>query len=99
MIMSEKRLDWCGMGIDFILGEEKNLPFRVRSLTGQSVVITDAVFKLMSNGEVIQEGKCDIDGQMIYCLIKPTEIGCMYIEIEYVIAPETRKARFNINVT
>ena len=88
-----------GVGIDFILGEEKTLQFRVRSNSGKTLVILEATFKLMSNGNIIQEGKCDIDGQMISCLVKPTEIGCMYLEIEYHIAPDTRKARFNINVS
>lgn len=84
--------------IPFILGEEKNLPFEVKSRTGQTLIITEAKFTLNSNGRVIQEGKCDIDGQKLHCLVKPTETGCMYLELEYKIAPETRKARINIDV-
>lgn len=84
--------------IPFILGEEKKLSFEVKSSTGQTLIITEAKFTLNSNGKTIQEGKCDIDGQKIHCLIKPTEIGCMYLELEYKIAPETRKARIIIDV-
>lgn len=88
-----------GLKAEFILGEEKRLEFEVKSKTGKAIVITEAKFKLNSNGKVIQEGNCDIDGQKLYCLVKPTERGCMYLELEYVIAPETRKARINIDVS
>lgn len=87
------------MEANFILGEERKLDFEVKSKSGRQLVITEASFILYSNGNVLQEGKCDIDGQKLYCLVKPTERGCMYLELEYVIAPETRKARIDINVS
>lgn len=90
--------DENGVKTEFILGEEKTQTFTVKSTTGKTLVITDAKFTLNSNGKVIQQGACDIDGENIRCLIKPTELGSMYLEIEYVIAPETRKARIEINV-
>lgn len=98
LTLLELKLWVSGVSVDFILGEEKRLGFEVKSKSGQTLVITEAKFQLISNGTVLQGGNCDIDGQKLYCLIKPTERGYMYLEMEYVIAPETRKARININV-
>lgn len=86
------------MNCEFILGEEKKLTFEVKSRSGRQIVINDASYELHSNGEVQQSGKCIIDGAKLHCIIKPAERGAMYLEIEYVIPPETRKARLQINV-
>lgn len=86
------------MRCEFILGEEKRLSFEVKSKTGQIIVITDAKFELKHNGETVQTGNMDIDGQKLSCLVKPPNIGNMYLEIQYTAAPETRKARILIDV-
>lgn len=83
---------------EFILGEEKMLDFEVKSKSGQMIIISSASFELKHNGKTVQEGKMDIDGQKLHCLIRPTATGNMYLEIKYVIAPEIRKARIEIDV-
>ena len=80
------------------MGEEKRLCFEIKSKTGRDLVIAQASFKLIDNGEVIQEGSCSVEGLKLNCLVKPDRTGAMYLEITYIIAPETRKARITINV-
>ena len=84
---------------DFILGEKKYIKFKATSCDGLPVVITGATYSLMKDDTQIASGDCIVDGGEFMALIEPTETGEFMLEVQYTVAPETRKVRVAIYVT
>ena len=85
----------------FILGEEKYLDFKVTSRKGETIVILSANYALLDfydNEKTIKDGVCEIDGDNISILLEPPTKGDYIVELTYVVAPETRKARVILHV-
>lgn len=83
---------------NFIYGEEKYIDIQVASKVNRQVVIESADFALYKNFQVVQQGKCEIDGAIISTLVKPPDVGQYLLEVRYTVPPETRKVKVVINV-
>ena len=84
---------------DFILGEKKYVKFKATSCDDRPVIITGATYGLRK-GEILEDsGFCTFDGNEFMALIEPKETGDYTLEVEYTVAPETRKVRVAIHVT
>lgn len=79
--------------IEFILGEDRHIRFRVCSCKRQRVVVESASFEISSKGEPIEKGACEIitEDEAVYLDIKfaPPAKGSYLIEVTYLIADET----------
>ena len=84
---------------DFILGEKKYVKFKATSCDNAPVIITDAKYILYADDVEYASGACIVDGNEFMALIEPEEIGEYTLEVEYTVAPETRKVRVAIHVT
>jgi LEA14-like dessication related protein len=84
---------------DFILGEKKYVKFKATSCDNLPIVITGAKYTLYADDVVIETGDCIVNGDEFMALIQPDRRGCLVLEVEYTVAPETRKVRVAINVT
>lgn len=83
---------------DFIWGEEKYIDFQITSRVMQAVVVTAADFTLFKDFQIVQQGKCEIDGAYLSALIKPPDVGEYLLEVRYTVPPETRKVKVVIHV-
>lgn len=83
---------------DFILGEKKYIKFKATSCDHTPVVITGATYRLTKDGTAETSGNCLVNGDEFMALIEPQAIGDYVLEIEYTVAPETRKVRVYIHV-
>ena len=84
---------------DFILGEKKYVKFKATSCDESPVVITDAKYVLYKDEATVSYGACEVEGATFMALIEPTEVGDYMLDVEYTVAPETRKVRVAIHVT
>lgn len=84
---------------DFILGEKKYVKFKATSCDNMPVVITAATYTLSCGDEVVSTGSCTVDGPEFMALICPDKVGDFVLEVEYTVAPETRKVRVAIHVS
>ena len=84
---------------DFILGEKKYIKFRATSCDNLPVVITGAKYELYADDVTFDKGSCIVDGNEFMALIEPAAVGDYTLEVEYTVAPETRKVRVSIHVT
>ena len=84
---------------DFILGEKKYIKFKATSCDGVPVVITNATFGLTKDGELVENGMCEVNGEEFMAFVEPKEKGDYILEVTYTIAPETRKVRVAIYVS
>ena len=83
----------------FYAGETKYVQFEMISRKGEKVIVTDAVYTITHNGEMVETGTCEIlNGNSVQFLIQMDEHGTFDVEVTYKVAPETRKARCKINV-
>jgi len=84
---------------DFLLGERKYIKLKATSCDDAPVVITDATYRLSKDGTLVHYGACEVNGNEFMALIEPTEVGDYTLEVEYTVAPETRKVRVAIHVS
>ena len=89
----------CILQRDFILGEKKYLKFKATSCDSMPVVITNANYGLFKDGMLVDSGVCKVEGNEFMALVEPKEVGDYTLEVEYTLAPETRKVRVAIHVT
>lgn len=88
--------------IEYILGEDRHIRFRVCSCKRQRVVVESASFIISSQGEEIESGQCEIitEDESVYLDIKfaPPAKGSYLVEITYLIADETLRHKEYISV-
>lgn len=84
---------------DFILGEKKYVKFKATSCDAVPVVVTGSTYQLTKDGVRVTSGFCETDGDKFMALVEPPEVGDYMLEVEYTVAPETRKVRVAINVS
>lgn len=88
--------------IEYILGEDRHIRFRVCSCKQQRVVVESASFLIMYQKESVASGQCEIitENESVYLDIKfaPQEKGSYQIEITYMIADETLRHKEYISV-
>ena len=82
----------------FALGETKYVDFKIRSTINEPVIILSANWELEHNGEVVDRGVCEINGDMISVLLTPPNYGNYILTAIYEVAPETKKARCVVEV-
>lgn len=85
--------------IRFALGEQRYLEFEIRPCrANDTVVVTEAGWSLLQNGEAADSGPCEVDGRIIRTLIAPAEKGVYQLELSVTVPPETRKERLMLYV-
>lgn len=72
----------------------------VTSTNNTPVVITNSTYEIINgNGEVIQNGQCEIDKNKLSILYEPNLRGRFTLKVNYTVPPENRIARCDINVS
>lgn len=84
--------------VKFILGEDKHVKLLIRSPNDEPFTILSAHYSLLRYGEVEASGECEIDGHYLDVKISPYNKSCYVLEITYVVADSTRKARIEVEV-
>ncbi len=83
---------------NFLQGEEKYVEFCVQSCRDTLLVITEALYELTLNGNLVESGAMHIDGDTIKTLLSPSKLGVYDLEVTVVIPPETIKASAFVSV-
>lgn len=84
--------------LNFYKGEKRYITFEVVSTKHEKVVISDASYVLKYDGEIVDEGACEVLSNELQTLISADEVGSFDLEITYTIGAEIRKVRCKINV-
>ena len=84
---------------NFILGEEKYIDIQVKSQWRKDFLINTATWELLdSKGQKVAGNSCEINDNILSCLVAPPSKGTFTLEVSYYIAPEKRKIRIPIKV-
>ena len=84
--------------VNFILGEDKHIELLIRSPNNEPFTIISASYDLRRYGEVEASGKCDINGHYLDIKLAPQRKACYVLEVTYMVADSTRKARIEVEV-
>ena len=76
---------------NFLQGEEKYIEFCVQSCRDTQLVITEALYELTLNGNLVESGAMHIDGDTVKTLLSPSKLGVYELEVTVVVPPETIK--------
>lgn len=83
---------------DFILGEKKYVWFKVTSKIEQKVVITSATWQLTDGEQILDNGVCTIEENIIKILLEPASKGVFMLQVQYEIPPEIKKTGVSVVV-
>ena len=84
--------------VKFILGEDKHIELLIRSPNNEPFTIISASYDLRRYGEVEASGECDINGHYLDIKLAPQCKSCYVLEVTYMVADSTRKARIEVEV-
>ena len=84
--------------VKFILGEDKHIELLIRSPNNEPFTIISASYDLRRYGEVEASGECDINGHYLDIKLAPQCKACYVLEVTYMVADSTRKARIEVEV-
>ena len=85
--------------INYILGEDKYVRFRVVSLKNEDFEILKATYKLYKDKSLEAEGDCKIKEHYITVKLNPLQKSMRYcLEVTYYIADEILKKKVQIEV-
>lgn len=87
--------------MNFVKGENKEVPIYVTSTKGDAFTISDASYELtkITTGEVEASGSATIDGHEVSALVEPLEEGTYELVYTYQIAAERMKFRVGLEVS
>ncbi len=84
----------------YTVGEKRLIEWQIKpNAQIDTVVVTDARYELLKNGEVVKTGKADIDGRKLSCMFEAEETGSFLLRVFVTVPPETVKAEVNIDVS
>lgn len=84
----------------YTVGEKRLIEWQIKPNTQiDTVVVTDAHYELLKNGEVVKTGNVDIDGRKISCMFEAEETGSFLLRVFVTVPPETVKAELYIDVS
>lgn len=84
--------------IKFILGESRQLKFEVSKAQDTAFVISSSTYEILKDNDEVDSGNMTIDNHILTMSFTPEERGYYWLEITYVIGPDTVKARYKIDV-
>lgn len=84
--------------VKFILGEDKHIELLIRSPNNEPFTIISASYDLRRYGEMEASGECDINGHYLDIKLAPQCKACYVLEVTYMVADSTRKARIEVEV-
>lgn len=92
-------MDEC-LNRQYTVGEKRLIEWQIKPNTQiDTVVVTDAYYELLKNGEVVKTGIVDIDGRKISCMFEAEETGSFLLRVFVTVPPETVKAELYIDVS
>jgi len=80
-------------------GESRYVTLTLVSKQNNPVVITQAVYDLISaGGQTVDSGACEIDGKQIKALLTLPDAGTYTLAVTYTMPPEIRKTAVTLFV-
>lgn len=84
----------------YTVGEKRLIEWQIKPNTQiDTVVVTDARYELLKNGNVVKKGIVEISGYKISCMFEAEETGSFLLRVFVTIPPETVKAELYIDVS
>lgn len=77
-----------------------DIKFLIDKKNEPMVIVNDATYELIREGEVVTSGSCDIiEGKILRILFEANEVGSYKLILTYRVGEEIRKPRYYINVS
>lgn len=84
----------------YTVGEKKLVEWIIKPNTQiDTIVVTDARYELLKNGEILKTGNVDVSGCKISYMFEAEEPGSFLLRVFVTVPPETVKAELSIEVS
>ncbi len=85
---------------EYTVGEKRLIEWQIQPNSKiDTVVVTDARYELLKNGEVIKTGNAEVSGLKISLMFEAEEKGNFILRVFVTVPPETIKAELSIFVS
>ena len=84
--------------IRFLLGESRELQFKVTHAKGEEFIIRKADYEISLNGETVEKGEMHRDGHNLSIIFTPEHKGTHLLRFFYTVADTTRGAQYFLGV-
>lgn len=85
---------------EYTVGEKRLIEWLIQPNSKlDTVVVTDARYELLKNGEVVKTGNAEVNGLKISLMFEAEEKGNFILRVFVTVPPETIKAELSIFVS
>lgn len=80
----------CGESLVYFLGEKEYVCGRVRPRNSKEiVVVADSKYEIYKGDELLRDGKCEMDGDVVKFLFHADEVGTFTVKMYADVGAET----------